>query len=306
MYALKLANSPCSWGVLEFDLESESAAGEPAACDDVLREMKAAGYGATELGEPGFLPDEPLALAKKLNEFGMALVGGFVPIRLVRRDRHAFGIGRALDTARLMAAVAPDAYLIVADDNGTDPARVASAGRIEPHQSLDDRGFATVVDGVHDVAQAVLRETGLRTVFHHHCAGFVETPDEIERLMARTDPSLVGLCFDVGHYAFGGGDPVDGLLRFRNRIEHIHFKDVSMEVVAQSRGEGWDYFQSIAAGVFCELGAGYVDFEGLLRELHGQQYRGWVVVEQDVLPGCGTPFASAVRNRRYLYSVGVP
>ena len=63
--------------------------------------------------------------------------------------------------------------------------------------------------GVHRIAQLVRDETGLRTVFHHHCAGYVETPAEVDTLMQRTDPNLVGLCFDTGHYRFGGGEPLD-------------------------------------------------------------------------------------------------
>jgi inosose dehydratase len=32
---------------------------------------------------------------------------------------------------------------------------------------------------------------------------------------------------------------------------------------------------------------------------------GWIVVEQDVLPGMGTPKESAQRNREYLKSIGL-
>jgi inosose dehydratase len=35
------------------------------------------------------------------------------------------------------------------------------------------------------------------------------------------------------------------------------------------------------------------------------QYTGWIVVEQDVLPGMGAPKASAQRNRDYLHSIGL-
>ncbi len=113
------------------------------------------------------------------------------------------------------------------------------------------------------MAQAVRDETGLRTVFHHHCAGYVETPDEIARLMDLTDPDLLGLVFDTGHYAFGAGGCAGRgrwAERFADRIRYIHFKDCHPEVAARARGEGWDYFQSVGNGVFCELGQGCVDF----------------------------------------------
>ena len=91
------------------------------------------------------------------------------------------------------------------------------------------------------VARAVYDETGLRTVFHHHCAGYVETPDEIARLLSMTDPEVLGLVFDTGHYAFAAGDcaaVADGLTRFADRIWYIHFKDCQPEVAAQSQGRG--------------------------------------------------------------------
>ena len=58
-------------------------------------------------------------------------------------------------------------------------------------------------------------------VFHHHCAGWVETPEEIAQLLAATDPKLIGLVFDTGHYTFGGGRVQEGLERFQDRIWYI-------------------------------------------------------------------------------------
>jgi inosose dehydratase len=48
-----------------------------------------------------------------------------------------------------------------------------------------------------------------------------------------------------------------------------------------------------------------VDFPGVLKALQDIRYAGWIVVEQDVLPGMGTPKESAQRNREYLRSIGL-
>ena len=58
-------------------------------------------------------------------------------------------------------------------------------------------------------------------------------------------------------------------------------------------------------GVFPELGKGAVDFAAIVGELKARNYRGWIVVEQDVLPGMGTPLESARNNRRYLEQLGL-
>jgi inosose dehydratase len=109
---------------------------------------------------------------------------------------------------------------------------------------------------------------------------------------------------DTGHYRFGGGDPVAGLRHHAGRIWHVHFKDHDPRVAERARSEGWDYFQAVRAGVFCELGQGDVAFADIKAELERMGYAGWIVVEQDVLPGMGTPKESAERNRHYLRGLG--
>jgi inosose dehydratase len=153
------------------------------------------------------------------------------------------------------------------------------------------------------IADAVRRHTGLRSVFHHHCAGFVEAPWEIAHLMKTTDPNLVGLCFDTGHYRFGGGgDPLQAYRQFKDRIWHVHFKDCNPAVHEQSRTNEWNYFESLKHGIFCELGKGDIDFKAFADELKKENYAGWIVVEQDVLPGMGAPKEFARRNREFLRS----
>ena len=77
------------------------------------------------------------------------------------------------------------------------------------------------------------------------------------------------------------------------------------DVARQSREQAWDGPTSVGHGVFCELGRGDVDFPGVLNALQDIGYAGWIVVEQDVLPGMGTPKESAQRNREYLRSIGL-
>jgi inosose dehydratase len=136
-------------------------------------------------------------------------------------------------------------------------------------------------------------EAGIRTVFHQHVGTLVETLAEVRRLLETTDPTVLGLCLDTGHWTFGaGGDPVAAVRELRDRIWHVHFKDCERVVMAASRTDEWDGPTSVGHGVFCELGNGCVDFPGVLRALDEIDYDGWIVVEQDVLPGMGHPRAS--------------
>jgi inosose dehydratase len=298
---IKVANAPCSWGVLEFDLD-----GKAAGFSQVLDEIRDTGYEGSELGDWGFMPTKPSELKKELDKRSLSMVGAFVPVFLKDSTRHKTGAELAVKTATLMAdAGYHDAFIVLADENGTVKERTTNAGRVTPGMGLTAAEWKTFGEGANLVASEVKKKTGLRTVFHHHCAGYVETPAEVESLLSNTDPALVGLVLDMGHYMFGGGDPVEVLKKHKGRIWHIHFKDCEPAIAAKSRKEGWDYFKSVGSGVFCELGKGAVNFKEIVKELKHQQYSGWIVVEQDVLPGMGNPKVCAQRNRDYIKTLGI-
>jgi inosose dehydratase len=295
-----VGNAPCSWGVIE------NIEGQRGGYAQVLDEMQETGYAGTELGDWGFMPTDPEMLRRELNGRHLKLLASWVNVYLHDAGRHAQSEAEAVRTARLLAEVGgPDNFIVLGNDPYTDPVRTLNAGRIKPEHEMSQAQWQTFIEGAHRVARAVKRETDLRTVFHPHIGTWVETPAETAKFLSRTDPALIGLVFDTGHYRFGGGDPVAGLERHAGRIWHVHFKDHDPNVAASSRQEGWDGVQSVANGVFCELGKGDVDFPAVLARLNSFPYEGWIVVEQDVLPGMGSPKASAQRNREYLHSIGL-
>ena len=282
MPEIRIANAPCSWGSLEF----EGLEGEAIPYGQMLDELAETGYRGTELGDWGYMPTDPQRLSDELSQRGLVMLGAFVPVALKDAAAHEAG------------------------DNGTDAGRTANAGRTSCEMSLTDQQWKVFARGAEGVARAVKSQTGLSTVFHHHCAGFVERPDEVARLLEMTDPDLLGLVFDTGHYAYGSAsnDPnvvLEGLDLFAERIWYMHFKDCDPKIADSARDQGWDYFEAVRRGVFCELGQGCVDFPAVLNWLRQRDYDGWVVVEQDVLPGMGSPKQSALRNRQYLRSKGV-
>lgn len=307
MASIRVGNAPCSWGALEFD----NLDGASAGYRRVLDEMAATGYAGTELGDWGFMPTDAAPLRTELNSRRMTMVGAFVPVALKDPAAHTDGEATALRVARLLAAVAtPDhtPFLVLADDNGSNPVRTKYAGRIAPGMGLTDAEWRAFADGTNRIARAVKAECGLRTVFHHHCAGYIETPNEVARLMTLTDPEVVGLVLDTGHYAYGAGSAdagIEALERFADRIWHMHFKDCEPNVASRARAGQHDYFEAVRQGVFCELGQGCVDFRAVMDRLNARDYTGWIVVEQDVLPGMGTPKESAQRNRDFLATLGL-
>ena len=300
---MKIANAPCSWGALEFDLEEKS---EEIGFEQVLDEIRETGYVGTELGDWGYMPTTPGLLKAELDKRQLDLLGAFVPVALANAASHEAGMESALKVAELMFNAGYEkSFIVLADDNGSVPGRTNNAGRITPEMGLTTAQWNVYAAGAEKIARAVKDAYGIRTVFHHHCAGYVETPEEIDTLMALTDPELLGLCLDMGHYAFGGGDPVKALTKYGKRIWHVHFKDYSQEAAKASREANGDYFDAIKRGVFCELGKGAVDFRAVVKLLEVMDYKDWIVVEQDILPGMGNPKVCAQANRDYIRSLGL-
>ncbi|MFV1858509.1 MAG: TIM barrel protein [Anaerolineales bacterium] len=298
---MRIANAPVSWGAIEFENDRGGLEYER-----VLDEIQETGYEGTELGDWGFLPTEPELLADELTARELSLVGAFVQAPLWDPASHDDGLARALRAAHLLAAVEGDQPLIIlSDDNATVAVRTQNAGRIRPEHGLQQHQWDDLVGGANLIARSVLDETGLRTTFHHHGGGYVETPSEVGELLSRSDPDLLGLCLDTGHFMFGGGDPAEAIRTFGDRIWHVHFKDFDPAVAARSEQEDWDYLETVRRGVFSELGMGGVDFSAALNALRATGYDGWIVVEQDLFPGTGTPKESATRNRDYLRRLGI-
>jgi inosose dehydratase len=268
--------------------------------DSVLAAIASAGYAGTELGPPGYLGDR-LTLRDHLEGNGLALVGGYIPIRFSEPEHWAEDLATMAATLDLFAAAGGNEAKAVLADGGSAE-RIRFPGRAEEDRSigLDEDGWTRFAAGV---AQAVelARARGFEPTFHHHTATFVEAPWEIERVLELTD---LGLLLDTGHLTLGGGDPTVALRDWGSRINHIHVKDVHDDVLAGVIADGADMPEAWRRGVFCELGTGDVDLEGFFTELARSNYSGWLVVEQDMVPqspqDAAAAEASQVRNRAWL------
>src|SRR6266705_5798506 len=192
---IHVGNAPCSWGVIE------NVEGARGGYHRVLDEMQETGYLGTELGDWGFMPTDRAALRQELAARNLKLLASWVSVYLHDAGRHAASEADAVRTARLLAEVGgPDNLIVLGNDPYGDPMRTRYAGRIQPEQGMSDAQWQVFTEGANRIARAVKRETGLRTVFHHHIGTWVETPEETARFLSMTDPEVIGLCFDTGHY----------------------------------------------------------------------------------------------------------
>jgi inosose dehydratase len=296
--AIRVGNAPVSWAVYEADRPNP-----PYSL--VLDQIAAAGYAGTELGPYGYLPTDAVSLRGELGRRGLQLGSSFVPLPLEDPTRRSRSVATALEVGRLLHSQGVE-EVILADDE--DEGRKAIAGRVSADggDSWSDLEWREVAQTVHAVARALGHELGMRVVLHHHAGTFVETPAEVDRFLAETDPEEVGLLLDTGHYVYGGGDPLDCVRRHGPRIRYLHLKDARAAELERVRMTAIGMDEAWKRGVFCPLGDGVVDFPRVVEALRGGGYQGWMIVEQDVVPDAAgrlvpEPFESARSSRAYLH-----
>lgn len=292
---MRLATTPGSWGAEPTNFE------EHPPWSRVLDEIAGAGFAGTELGPLGFFPE--LAVTKEaLDDRSLELVAGYVMQPL--SDPGQLDAVRELtrQTCATLAALGAGRLVLIDD---LAPARCATAGRAQASPRLADAAWAQLVAATSELA-AIAGCYGLDAVFHPHVGTYVEHRDEIERLLAETDPRLLGLCLDTGHCAYAGIDPAELCERHAGRVRYLHLKDVDRQILTRARREGLRFQDAVAAGIFCPLGAGSVDFTALRGVLETARYSGWATIEQDRLPqDVELARRDAERSLAHLRRVGI-
>ena len=285
--ALALATGPVTWGV-----DFADAPGNPP-WEQVLDEIAASSLRALELGPVGYLPEEPSALREALGSRGLRAVGSFVFEDLHDPAREA----AILDIARRACAAirAANGTVLVIIDR-PDDLRAATAGRSSAARRLDEADWAAMIATIDGIA-TIAAHHGLEPVVHPHAGSYIEFEDEIDRLM---DDTAAGLCVDTGHAANAGIRPEALIARYGARGRHIHIKDVDPAPAA-----GLGFWDAIAAGVFCPIGAGVVDFAAVVAALDAGGYDGHATIEQDRVPGSGTPLDDLAASLAALAAQGV-
>ena len=268
---LRLASAPCTWGVWERTVDRDDL----IPPDLMLQTVQELGYTGIELGPPGYLGADADAVLRTLEPYGLALVGAFAPLRIADEDGFRDDLAFLDQTIAILAATGARGPVVLAGDE--NDIRLASAGRPDATRAtaLGPDEFKRAAERIQSAAERA-RAAGVQAAFHPHTATYIESPDEVAALLDATD---VSIAFDTGHTVVGGGDPVELAREARDRISHLHLKDVDAGVLARVRSQELTVEEAWESGLFCEFGSGSVDFPAVLAELG--DFDGWAVVEQD-------------------------
>jgi inosose dehydratase len=283
-FRLRVGTAPVNWN--NFDLPGWRPV---VPFPEILDAMRDAGYTDTEWDES--FGADPDALNRERLTRGMAFMGAYRWLDFVDAARFQDDLDVLENFLGILRQIGA-AHLIVADR--LRPERVACAGAVpqDGSRSLDGAGYSAVASNLSRLADVAARYD-LAVHYHNHAGTYVETPTELECLVAAIEPGSVDLCFDTGHFAYGGGDSLTFLREHLNAVGYLHLKDVDADVLDAARRHGWSFQDALRHYIFCPLGDGNARIGEIVSTLRQARYAGWVIIEQDTCRGDSTANAHA-------------
>lgn len=292
---IRIGSAPDSWGVWFPEDEKQTP------WQRFMDEIAEAGYTWTELGPYGYLPTDLNVLQAELDKRNLKVSAGFAMGNLEDPGQWRALEEQVTGAGALLSELGAQ-YLVLIDGTYSD---LFTGEQIEPKQ-LDDDNWRRLIDTSHRVADVIDELYDMTLIFHPHAETHVEYEEQIERYLADTDPARVSLCFDVGHHAYRGGDPVAFMRKYHERIPYLHLKSVEPSLQKKVEEEGIPFATAVAMDMFCEPSRGTVDFPAFRDLLIELDYDGFAIVEQDMYPASfDKPLPIAKRTREYLTEIGL-
>jgi len=264
MTAVKIAGAPISWGVCEVP-----GWGLQLSPERVLDEMVSLGITATEFGPVGFLPEDPQGRRDVLAQHQMTAVGGFLPIVLHDPDHDP--MPEVLRELEAFVAAGAE-VMVLAAQTGVD-------GYDQPRPTMTELHWETLAGNLATIEETA-KQQGILAVIHPHAGTMVETADDVQKVLDMTSTKF---CLDTGHMFIGGVDPVAFATDHGDRVGHVHFKDIRLDIAKKVQTGELTYYDAVVEGVYTPLGHGDVDVRAITSALTNHGYQGWYVLEQDLV-----------------------
>lgn len=288
MSEIELAIAPIAW--TNDDLPE---LGGENTFEQCVSEMALAGFTGTEVGNK--YPRDPEVLRKELDMRGLRVASAWTSTFLTTKP---FEETEKDFIAQRDFLKAMGADVIVVAEQGH-----SIQGLDEPvfdnKPVFTDEEWDRLTTGLERLGE-LAAETDQKIVYHHHMGTGVQTEEEIDRLMANTDPEKVSLLLDTGHLTFAGVDPMVIADKYYDRIAHVHLKDIRPDVLEQVKEEKMSFLDGVRAGVFTIPGDGFVEIEPVVKKFADSDYEGWFVVEAEQDPAKANPLEYALQARKYI------
>ncbi|MFJ5551401.1 sugar phosphate isomerase/epimerase family protein [Streptomyces sp. NPDC093225] len=293
---IRIGSAPDSWGVWFPDDPRQTG------WERFLDEVAEAGYEWIELGPYGYLPTDPERLADETGKRGLRVSAGTVFTGLHHGPAVWDGTWEHVSRIAALTRATGARHLVVIPSFWRDD----KTGAVLEDSVLTADQWRELARQTERLGREVGDRYGLRIVVHPHADTHIDTPENVARFLDATDPDLVSLCLDTGHYAYCGGDSVELIETYGERIGYLHLKQVDPAVLAEVREQRVPFGPAVARGVMCEPPRGVPALEPVLEAAGRLGTELFAIVEQDMYP-CPPeqPLPIARRTRAYLRSCGL-
>ena len=260
-----------------------------------VSEMALAGFTGSEVGNK--YPKDPSVLKPMLELRGIEICNAWFSTFLISKPYEETEADFEKHVAFLAAM---GAKVVGVSEQSYSTQGIQTQPVFEGKYVMNDEEWTLLCEGLNRLGKLSLEKYGVALTFHHHMGTVVQSAAETDRLMAGTDPALVSLLFDSGHFAYCGEDPTELVKRHAKRIKHVHLKDIRPDVVAKVREHGWSFLEGVRQGAFTIPGDGCVEFDPIFRVLAESGYEGYMVVEAEQDPAKANPLEYAIRARKFI------
>lgn len=263
--------------------------------EQCVSEMALAGYTGSEVGNK--YPKDPVVLKKALEIRGLEICNQWFSSFLISQPfweveqsfRAQLEFLKALGSK--VIGVSEQSYSI----QGQQDTPVFGNKYV-----MNEVEWKMFCEGLDRLGKIAKEEYGIDLTFHHHVGTVVENAAEVEQMMENTNPEVVSLLYDTGHFAYCGENPLEMVEKHIDRIKHVHLKDIRPAIIEQIKAESLSFLDGVRKGAFTIPGDGGIDFDPIFSVLADNNYEGYMVVEAEQDPAIANPFEYAVRARGFI------
>ncbi len=285
--SVKLGIAPIAWSN-----DDMPELGGDTPLEQCLSEASEAGFSGIESG--GKFPKKSKELIPLLEKYNLNLCSGWYGANL-RKNSVKEEKSKIQEQLKLFQDCKAPCIVFaeVSDSIAGDPDKSLSS-----RPQMDKEGWNEFCKKISEMGK-FLEDQGMPLAYHHHMGTVIETQNDTERLLESTTDH-VKLILDTGHMLFAGGDSLQVAENFKERIIHVHCKDMRKNVLDKSLSQDSSFRQAFLDGAFTVPGDGCIDYKPLLNFLKKINYEGWLVVEAEQDPAKANPLEYAKIGHSYL------
>ncbi len=285
--SVKLGIAPIAWSN-----DDMPELGGDTSLETCLSEAREAGFTGIESG--GKFPKTSKELLPILNKHNINLCSGWYGANLLKRS-----VKDEMENIRTQLDLFKDCNApCIVFAEVTNSIQADESKPLSKRPKLDKDDWKNFCEKINEVGKRLEGEN-MPLAYHHHMGTVIQSHEDTERLMNETNDT-VKLTIDTGHMLFAGGNSLKIIRDFKEKIAHVHCKDMREKVLNKSLSQDLSFRHAFLEGAFTVPGDGCIDYKPIFNELAKNNYQGWLVVEAEQDPKKANPFEYAKIGFNYL------